>query len=239
MKRILAAALFIATSSLIAFAQSESRADVLKDIERKRVELAKLEKMFLAPSAEDRAAYAEFLAQPNTGLIRLLPRETFDPYANKKSGMTVRGGGAFYSFSRQTHEYGFATDIGLEQGYFQTGFGGADYGMLTKLEGARLEDVSTELPGAIFLAKYTPVANEPEARIEQRRFATGTTIDGIAYKRRLPVENGATYLLRSITFEEADVLVAFKVARQDTDGSLIIAWKLLQNYPVPKLALNK
>jgi hypothetical protein len=239
MKRILAAALFIATSSLIAFGQSESRADVRKDIETKRAELAKLEKMFLAPAAEDRSAYAEFLTQPDTGLIRLLPRETYDSYANKKAALTVRGGGAYYSFSRQTHEYGFATDIGFEQGYLQTGFGGADYGMLTKLDGARLEDVSTELPGVIFLAKYSAVANEPEARIEQRRFATGTTIDGNAYKRRLPVEVGATYLLRSITFEEADVLVAFKVARQDTDGSLILAWKLMQKYPVPKLALNK
>jgi hypothetical protein len=110
--------------------------------------------------------------------------------------------------------------------------------MITKLDGARLEDVSAELPGAIFLAKYSAVANEPEARIEQRRFSTGATIDGIAYKRRLPVEIGATYILRSITFEEADVLVAFRIVRQDTDGSLIIAWRMLEKYPTPKLARN-
>jgi hypothetical protein len=73
---------------------------------------------------------------------------------------------------------------------------------------------------------------------EQRRFGTGATIDGVAYKRRLPVEIGATYLLRSITFEEADVLVAFRVVREDADGSLIIAWKMLEKYPTPKLARN-
>jgi hypothetical protein len=238
MKRIYAASLLIAVSSLMVFGQTRSRADVLNDIETKRAELAKLENQFLAPSAEDRTAYAEFLTQPNTGLIRLLPREKFDSDANKRSGMTTRGGGAYYSFSRQTHEYGWAIDIGFEQGYLQTGFGGADYGMITKLDGARLEDVSTELPGAIFLAKYSAVANEPEARIEQRRFSTGATIDGIAYKRRLPVEIGATYILRSITFEEADVLVAFRIVRQDTDGSLIIAWRMLEKYPTPKLARN-
>ena len=38
--------------------------------------------------------------------------------------------------------------------------------------------------------------------------------------------------------DQADVLVALKVVRQDTDGSLIIAWKLLQKYPAPKLARN-
>ena len=238
MKSVIAAALFIATCSLIAGAQTQSRADLLKDIETKRADLAKLEKEFLSPSPEDRAAYEEFLAQSNTGLIRLLPREVYDSFANKKAALTVRGGGAYYSFTRKTHEYGYAIDIGFEQGYLETGFGGADYGMLTRLEGARLEDVSTELPGVMFLAKYNAVTNEPDARIEQRRFATGTTIDGLAYKRRLPVEIGATYLLRSISFEESDVLVAFRVVRQDSDGSLIIAWKLLKTYAKPQLARN-
>jgi hypothetical protein len=32
------------------------------------------------------------------------------------------------------------------------------------------------------------------------------------------------------------LLVALKVVRQDTDGSLIIAWKLLKKFPKPELA---
>ena len=59
-------------------------------METKRAELAKLETQFLSPSAEDRAAYAEFLTQPNTGLIRLLPREKFDPDVNKDAAPTIR-----------------------------------------------------------------------------------------------------------------------------------------------------
>src|SRR5262249_1579301 len=35
-------------------------------------------------------------------------------------------------------------------------------------------------------------------------------------------------------YEEDDVLVVFRVHRQDTDGSLIIAWKLLKRYPTPQ-----
>jgi hypothetical protein len=239
MKRIFAVALLIAGCSLIVFGQTESRGDLLKEIEAKRADLAILEKKFLAPSEEDRAAYAEFLAQPETGLIRLLPREVYDPYVNKKAALTVRGGGAYYSFSLRSHEYGYATDLGFEQGSLQVGFGGADYGMLAKLDGARLQDISTELPGVIFLAKYSAVSHEPEARGEQRRFGAGTTIDGMPYKERVPVEVGATYVLRSINYSESDVLVAFRVVRQDTDGSIVIAWRLLQKYPVPKLALNK
>lgn len=238
MKRICAASILIAVSSLIAYGQAQSRADVLKDIETKRAELATLEKQFLAPSAEDRAAYAEFLTQPDTGLIRLLPREKFDTVANKTASLTVRGGGAYYSFVRLTHEYGYGSDLSLESGYLSVGFAGADYGMLIKLEGVRLEDVSNELPGVGFLAKYNAVNEEPQARLEQRRFGTGTVIDGASYKERVPVEVGATYVVRSISFDRSDVLVAFRVVRQDTDGSLIIAWKMLEKYPTPKLARN-
>lgn len=235
MKSIIAATLLIVTCSLSAFSQSGSRADLLKQLETKRTELAKLEQMLLQPAAEDREAYAQFLAQPNTGLIRLLPREKYDSHANNKSGLTIRGGGAYYSFTRLSHEYGRSTDLGFEQGNLSVGFAGADYGMLIKLDGASVEDVSTELPGITFLAKYTAVTSEPDARIEQRRFGAGTTIDGISYKEHLRAEVGATYVLRSIVFGDSDVLVAFKVVRQDTDGSLVIAWKLLTKFPKPEL----
>ena len=239
MKKIFAATLLITTCSLTLLAQSASRDDLLKDIEAKRAELAKLQEQFLAPSAEDRATYAEFLSQADSGLIRLLPRERYDGSGERKAKLDINGGGAYYSFARLTHEYGQGQDIGLEQGYLKTGFGGADYGMLTKLDGARLEDLSTELPGVLFLAKYSAVGNEPDARLEQTRFGGGAVIDGITYKERVPVEVGATYLLRSIQFARADVLVGFRVVRQDADGSLIIAWKLLQKYPTPKLARNQ
>src|SRR6185369_12527837 len=106
MKKLFAASLLIGVCSLGVFGQTESRADLLKDIEAKRADLAILEKKFLAPAPEDQSAYADFLGQPETGLIRLLPREKFDPIGNTKSGMTIRGGGAYYSFARLTHEYG-------------------------------------------------------------------------------------------------------------------------------------
>ena len=238
MKRIFAASLLIVIFSIVALAQTESRADVLKALQTKRAELAKLEALFLAPSDEDRAAYAEFLTQPDTGLIRLLPREKFDSTPEKLSPLTIRGGGAYYSFARLTHEYGYGSDIELDSGYLSVGFAGNDYGILTKLINVRLEDVTAEMPAVSFLTKYTAVANATDVGAEARRFNAGTIIGGVSYTRRVKAEVGATYLLRSISFDESDVLVAFRVVRQDTDGSLIIAWKLLQKYPVPKLARN-
>jgi hypothetical protein len=243
MKRLFTTVVLVGITSFLStgvFAQSESRDDLLNGIASKRTELSALEKKFLAPSEQDFTAYAEFLRQPDTGLLRLLPREIYesDTYKNNRKTLTVRGGGAYYSFSRRSHEYGYATDIGLEQGYLQVGFAGADYGMLTKSADLPLEVLSFEHPSIRFLAAYAAVTEEPQARLEQRRFGAGTIIEGQVYKERLPVEVGATYILRSVNFSESDVLVGFRVIRKDDDGSVIIAWKLLKKYPVPQLARN-
>jgi hypothetical protein len=86
------------------------------------------------------------------------------------------------------------------------------------------------------MAEYATPTSEPEARSEARRFGQGVTVGGLLYKQRLPVKANTTYLLRSINYVASDVLVAFRVVRQDSDGSIIIVWKLLKNYPRPKLA---
>ena len=241
MKRTFIPVVFIAVAiacSINVFAQSESRQDLLRQIATKRSELSMLEKKFLAPSEEDQAAYAEFLKQENAGLIRLLPREKYDSTSSKKETLTIRGGGAYYSFHRLTHEYGYGSDIELSQGYLSVGFAGADYGMIAKVGGAPLEDITVEHSSVFFLAGYKAAVDEPQARVEQRRFGDGATIDGITYRERVKAEAGMTYVLRSIDYGNSDLLVALKVVRQDSDGSLIIAWKVLKKFPKPELARN-
>src|SRR5688572_6634639 len=197
MKRILSATLFVAVLGVIsinAFAQSESRDDVIKQIETKRAELSVLEKKILVPSEEDRTTYAEFLKQPDTGLIRLMPREVYDHV------LAVRGGGAYYSFSNLTHDYGRGSDIALEQGFLSVGFAGANYGMLINLGDIPLEQVNAEVPGVGFLTAYSAVKEEPQARIEQRRFSYGTTIDDIPFSNRQRAQVNTTYAVRSIDY---------------------------------------
>jgi hypothetical protein len=190
----------------------------------------------LAPSAQDRLTYESFLRERKTGLIRLMPRESYDweTYRAKKR-IPIRGGGAFYSFANLTHAYGYGNDLALERNVLSVGFGGADYGMLTNLGDRPLEGITLDNPAARFIAQYKPPAREQFARFEYRRFQSGVTMDGALYRSRLPLEIGATYLLRSIVYRESDVLVAFRTVREDTDGSVIIAWKLLKKYPVPEL----
>jgi len=234
MKRIFTLALFVAvvtTWSITTVAQSESRDDILKRIESKRAELQDLEAKFLGAAEEDIAAYKEFLLQPDTGITRLLPREVFD-----KNTLTTRGGGAYYSFTRNTHEYGRGTQIGFEQDTFNVSFAGADYGMLARLGDLPLNSVSLESPAAKFLASYEAVSEEPQARTEYMRFANGVKIEGVLFKTRQPAILNNTYILRGIHYSDSDVLVAFRIVRKDLDDSVIILWKLLKKYPKPVLA---
>lgn len=227
-RRFIIAAL-MAFSALPVLAQSPNRAGVWKEIESLREQIKARENVLLEPAAEDRTAYAQFLQQPDTGLIRLLPREKYD---NK---LTMRGGGAFYSFTRLTHEYGYGSDVMLEQGNLSIIFAGANYGMIAKLGDIRIEDVTLENPIISKLAQHKPPTTEPEARIEQHNASEETYKKDAIYKRLITAIAGNTYVLRSVNYGTSDMLVAFKIVRQDDDDSLILAWKMLKKYPTPRL----
>jgi hypothetical protein len=211
----------------------------------------------LAVSEQDRNYYAALLALPNTGLIRLLPRDNpksaFN-YAGERPA--IRGGGSDYSFHYRSHEYGHGSDLELSSVgefrverrvttelpphyNFSVGLAGADFGLLTNVGNVSLLDLTAADPRAGYLFAYETPQKESEARAEYQRVSRGVTIDGQAYKKILPIQSNATYLLRTINYDVSDLLVAFQVVRQESDGSVIIAWKLLKNYAKPQLARNK
>jgi len=243
-KRILANALVLSAAiglfSISSLAQTPSREDLLKELESKNSELLKelkkIEQQLLLPSDEDREANAEFLAQPDTGLVRLLPREIYDSYEHPERRLGIRGGGSYYSFTRQTHEYGWGTQIGLEQGQLKTSFAGADYGLLANLGDVPLYTLSLDQNAVKMLVLYERAGDEPRARAEYQRFVTGSNLGETPYKTSLPAKVNNTYLMRGIHYGDSDVVVAFRVTRKDTDGSLIIAWKLLNKFSKPELA---
>jgi hypothetical protein len=123
----------------------------------------------------------------------------------------------------------------LERNVLSVGFAGADYGMLTNLGDQPLENIELGDSTTRFIAQYVTPTREPAARAGARRFQAGVMIDSALYRRRLPLEVGKTYLLRSIVYHKSDLLVAFRTVRKDPDGSVIIIWKLLKKYPVPEL----
>jgi hypothetical protein len=222
-------AILAAFCSLPLVTRAQDRAQAAAEIESLREQIKAREALLLAPAREDLDAHAEFLAQPRTGLVRLLPREKWD------GKLSTRGGGAYYSFTRLTHEYGFGSDIGMEQGYFSVGFGGADFGFLVNLGDVPLEAVTTGTDGVRYLASFEVPLAEPGARAEQRRSGTGFEVENSSYKSRLPVLAKQTYVVRSVDYGGSDVLVAFRVVRKDADGSVVLLWKMLKKFAKPEL----
>lgn len=213
-------------------AQTDERAQAAAEIESLREQIKAREATLLAPAREDYEAHAEFLAQPGTGVARLLPREKWI------YKLSTSGDGAYYSFSRKSHEYSHGTDIGFEQGYFQVGFGGADFGFITDLGNVPLANVTTETEGVTYLVAFNPPSGEPEARAEQRRTGAGFEVGGRRYARRVPAAANNTYVLRSVSYSRSDMLVAVRVLRKDADGSVVLLWKVLKKFPKPKLEMN-
>jgi hypothetical protein len=229
--RIFLLSIFIAVSISPISAQTHQQAldefaKLKQKVEDLKKESVEIEKIILQPDKEDLIS----ATQENVNVFRLLPREKYD-----KDVFKVRGGGAFYSFTSQSHNYDLIPQIGLEQNYLQVGFYGASYGFLTDLGEIQLAKIDAKTKGVSLLAKYQPPLELPKVRIEQAK-ARGFEAENIAYKDRFPAIVGHSYIVRAISYDEADVLVSFKIHRQDADGSLIIFWKLLENFEKPLLA---
>jgi hypothetical protein len=210
-------------------AQTSDRAQVDQEIQSMYDQIKEKEKLFLAPSKEDLEIYAKFLEQPDAGLIRLLPREKYD------GKLSIRGGGAYYSFTRLTHEYGYGSDIELEHGKFGVGFAGMDFGFFIPLGDLLLEDVTLESAGVKALIEYQTPPTEAEIREQYRQGHQGIKFGEFTANSRVDANAGVTYALRSFSYgsDGSDVLVAFRVIRQDQDGSVVLLWKMLKKFPPP------
>jgi hypothetical protein len=215
-----------------ASAQTNDHAQAVTEFKDLLGKMKALENRLLVVSAEDKAAFADFLKQPGTGLIRLLPREKYE------MKLPISGGGAYYSFTRLTHEYGRGSDIGFEQGKFKSGFAGFDIGFFISLGDLPLEAITPENAEVNALAEYQAPPTEAEIRAQQRQTHQGIKLGEFTATSRLPAKVGTTYALRSLDFDVSDVLVAFRVIRQDQDGSVVLLWKTLKKFPTPTAILE-
>lgn len=200
-----------------------------------------LKKGPLAPAPSDREALKGFLEKSNTGLIRLMAREVYDSKSYRvKQKVNIPGGGAYYSFANLTHAYGYGSDIELDRDVLSVGFGGIDYGMLAIIGKTPLEQITADDSRVQLIAAYRPPKSQTGAGEHRWRLNSGQgmSFGGILFQKSVPVWEDTTYLLRSIAFGTSDVLVAFRVVRRESDGSVIIAWKLLKRYSTPKLKWN-
>lgn len=194
-------------------------------------EIKAKEQAFIAPHSNDYALYPEYRGELDKGVIRLLPREKYD------GKISIRGGGAYYSFKNLTHDYGYSSDIELQGKSLSVGFAGCDFGYISDLGNVPLTSVTLDSPSLSFLVDFKVAKREPQIRVQQLDTRTGVVklAAGKYYTFKGRIEDakvGHTYVLRSINFDNSDVIVVFRIIRFDTDGSMIFAWKKLKEFPI-------
>jgi hypothetical protein len=183
--------------------------------------------------------YSDVIGGANAGVIRLLGA----PDDLEKLGL--RGGGSYYSFVRRDHRYGFGSDIKNEKGTFKVGFAGIDFGYFLQL-GPRpirlvIDTAGPSAPAWLeaskreawnFLWTFKPPSTEAEARSEKN--PRSRRVGDASISATAPILSGHSYLLRSISYRDSDVLVAVYVEAIDqSSGDCIIVWRILNAFDVP------
>lgn len=205
-------------------------------------ELSRAQKKLLSPAPEDVTRFADFLKQPDTGLIRLLPKGKYEFNGTVSAAdpemqhvVPLPGGGAAYSFTKKTHVQNAWSELLLENNVLRSGFAGEVLGVLINLGDTPLESVSLASAGIDYLSRLAVPGQYADAVRQSRQNAKGFQVAGQIYRSDLPALPDMTYVLRSTANRRADFIVAFRVIRRDSDGSLILLWKRLKKYQTPNI----
>ena len=196
----------------------------------------------LRPTKAERAPYAVFLKQPQTGLVKLIPRpakvvDVRDLLKTKKGDQTPSmfpGGGAFYSFTQRRHSPDFA-DIKIKDGQFEVGFGSDVLAGILSLGDVPIDSLTNASQGVQALAQYPRPSRRKQAIAEFDQFKRGVKLDSYDISTAAAVRENTSYALRSIAYGSSDQLVVFRVVKQNTDGSVLLLWKRVARQSAPKL----
>ena len=205
------------------------------------------EKRLLEPSSVDQLKVAAVLQLPETGLIRLYPwskRRLLVSVNDLSDGRTpdFNAHACTFSFSKEKHGSGLNgfvdprlgwAELKLGEGKFFTGFTGESLGVIVALGDVPLETLTPESDGVTGLTNIIPPADHLEASALSRRNRAGFEMEKFKYGSALPVIPNTTYVLRSTSNRRADLLVGFRVVREDPEGSVTIVWRKLKTYSKP------
>lgn len=205
-----------------------------------RKKMLALEGKLIAPAIEDQTQYIDLLQDTRAGLARVFPRDS----GNEKRPLLVYGQGAYFQFKGRTNEYGQGSDIEYSTTnfpQFSVGFAGVDFGFIAQLGKIDIRQIDESNSAVAYALTYVSPNGQHESawRNEQRKWSSGITNDGVLFKNRTEAVVGMSYVVRSLNEGGYDVLAVFQVIRRDpTDGSLILAWKLLREFDKPVLNRN-
>ena len=205
------------------------------------------EKHLLAVDLPDEARFAELLAQPHTGIVRLLPLSSQSrvvsvdgPEAYRRPGFTYFA--ATYSFSKRKHGnclngwYGNPgmgwAELRLQDGILGTAIMEDSVGLMVRLGDVPLDAITLQSAGVAELDNFKPPVDHVAATKMLENSLRAVKVGEFTYSSRIPANVNTTYVLRSTMRRRADILVAFRVVRADSEG-ITLLWRKLKDYPKP------
>lgn len=213
----------------------------------------------LSPDKEDLKKFAEFLQQPNTGLVKLVKdfrcAEDINVVAVSPDCLkyTMPGAGSSYSFRTNSYQIGRLSDLTYTGDSFSTA-GILLQGILVNIGDVPLNEVSLKTNGMTFLTEFEPASEIEKVRETNRQIINGVQNKGLTYRRSASAEENTTYILRSIAYKgniyrslqgivydeldfdkRKDIIVSFRIVRREADGSVTILWKELESKKSPRI----
>lgn len=219
------------------------------------------QKKRLQPNPQDLQKYQELLEQNKTGIFRLLPDlgcyENVNVIKADETCLNYIPESSFYSFREREHTLEVLSDIRLKNGYLISD-GILAQGILVKLGDIELEKVTTESEGLAFLRSFAPHPSSVEAKNQYYQIVGGIKAGNHEYRKSMPAAENTTYALRVVAYrgnvfrrfrgyvfdllegdKRIDLTLAFRVIRQEPDGTLTLVWKELERKDAPRIKFPK
>ena len=226
-----------------------------------RTKRTKEQKRRLAPDSLDLRRYEQFLRQPKTGIIRLMPdigcTENINIIKADEVCLNYVPESSYYSFREKEHTIELLADLRLKNGFLISD-GILSQGILVKLGEIELENVFGENEGLKFLSGFSPDPKNSEAQKQYIQMMRGVKVGNYEYKKALPIIENATYALRVVAYrgnifrsfrgfrfdlldgdKRIDLTLVFRIIHKEKDGGVTLLWKEIERKDAPRLLFPK
>lgn len=217
----------------------------------------------LAPTADEKQLFSDFLKQTGTGIVRIAAtvsckhivdvtqpdQECYNQY--------IPGGALAFSFRRSDYTHPAYADLKRVNDTFVLS-GTYVLGMITLVDDVSIESVTQDSSFVSGLMSFAPATRINEVSSQDYDLSKGVKIGDLTYRKLVPIREHTTYLMRSVAYrakflnlpkadskrgsldddERVDVVVAFRIVRKGADDSYLLLWKELARLRSPLLTVD-
>lgn len=209
--------------------------------------------------AADADKYGDFLKKNRLKALMLAPNGNCDENAKSIDvkdpciKYPVPGLGGAYSFRIGEYREKFLSDLVFTGENFAVA-GYMTQGIITKLGQIPLTEADLKKKDLDFIQNLNPKMKSDEAKNLYDKLLIGIEVKGRTYTNRIKVEEGNTYVLRSIAYNapispetgqktfyqfhfdpREDIIIAFQVFKKYSDGNILVFWKEWKRKAAPNL----